>query len=84
VPAPKQAQTYAVGVTVLDVVRKAKADANLSMAAPLAGVTIRATDEARAALEPMLDDIARMLKIESIDWSEAAPAEGAIEVDVRV
>lgn len=80
IAAPKCEQAYKATVVVLDAVRKAKAEANVSMAAPVALVTVTTTPDEKAALETTLDDIARMLKIEKIDLVEGQPAEGLAEV----
>jgi len=84
VPAPKGEQTYAATVAVLDAVRKAKAEANVSMAAPVAKVCITAAPNVMALLESTLEDIQRMLRIENADLKEGAVAEGLAAVETRI
>ena len=84
IPAPKSELTYKATVAVLDAVRKAKAEANASMAAPVAHVRIAAAPENKAAIEATLDDITRMLRIESIELLEGKPAEGLVDVETRI
>jgi valyl-tRNA synthetase len=67
VPEPQSAQLWPLMVQVLDEVRKAKSDANLSIKAPVARVTVTGAPAACAALKQSADDITRMLSIE--DWS---------------
>jgi len=80
VPEPLQANTWAAAVTVVEQVRRAKADANLSMAAPVQHVEIICAPDWLPAVEAAADDIRRTLRIES--WSAVAgtPAEGTVEV----
>lgn len=83
VPEPKSAELWPLMVQVLDEVRKAKADANLSIKAPVARVTVTAAPEACAAILPSSDDITRMLSIE--DWSLKESAEAdALVVDIEL
>jgi valyl-tRNA synthetase len=70
IPAPAQPDTWAATLTVLDAVRKAKADANLSMAAPVPGVRVSAPAPALAALQNVAPDIQGMLKIETLELHE--------------
>lgn len=84
IPAPKSELSYRATVAVLDAVRKAKAEANASMAAPVAHVRVTAEAAVKAALESTLDDITRMLRIESIELTEGTPSEGLVEVLTRV
>ncbi len=80
VPAPEAESTYAVTLAVLDAVRKAKADANVSMAAPVAKVTVTAKPAALEVLGRTLDDIKRMLKIEAAELAEGEPGETLADV----
>jgi valyl-tRNA synthetase len=84
IPEPTHASSYATGMAVVEAVRKAKADANASMAAPVAEVTVRADKVAIAALHTMLDDIERMLKIERTSIEETATGNGSIEVTAKI
>ncbi|MBX3177645.1 MAG: valine--tRNA ligase [Candidatus Hydrogenedentes bacterium] len=65
VPAPAHADTYNVTIAAADAVRKAKADANVSMAAPVRHVAFTVVEKAQPGLEATLEDIQRMLKIEA-------------------
>ena len=84
VPAPQHALTYDATVALVEVVRKAKADANASMAAPVAKVTITAAPDTHAALETALEDIARMLKIEATEFIEGAPEVGLVAAETTM
>jgi valyl-tRNA synthetase len=66
IPAPQHANTYDATVAAADAVRKAKADANVSMAAPVQQANFTVVASAVPAVEATLDDIQRMLKIESV------------------
>lgn len=84
IPAPKHATAYSAAVAVLDAVRKAKAEANVSMAAPVALVRVTAAPATLAAIETIRDDIARMLKIAQIEFAEGAPAAGLALVETQI
>jgi valyl-tRNA synthetase len=84
VEAPTSAQTYDATVVVLDAVRKAKAEANKSMAAPVARVVMTTTAEIRAALEVALDDIRKMLNIEETAFAEGKPEGVLVAVEVTL
>lgn len=77
---PSDPESWGLAVLVMDAVRRAKAEANLSMAAPVARISLSGSEETQRALEPLLDDIRRMLKITSSAWETAEPAEGAVSV----
>ena len=81
IPEPKTAGIWVTTVEVVDLLRKAKADANKSMAAPIrtADVTVKA--EAVPALESALDDIKRMLRIDQVN---VIPAAGEVISSVQV
>jgi len=70
IPAPAQAETYETAIAVVDAVRKAKAEANLSMKAPVKAVTVTANDGVLDALRPAVDDIVRMLHIDRLELAE--------------
>ncbi|MBI2434174.1 MAG: valine--tRNA ligase [Candidatus Hydrogenedentes bacterium] len=78
VPAPASPETYGATVSVLDAVRRAKAEANVSMAAPVARVLVKAGVIAAKALRPALDDIQRMLKITELELLEDAAAAAVV------
>jgi valyl-tRNA synthetase len=81
---PEHPALYTAALTVLDAVRKAKAEANKSMAAPTAKVTITAKAGEIAALESVRTDITQMLNIQELVMQEGKPAEGIAEVTVEV
>ncbi|MFP4500526.1 MAG: valine--tRNA ligase [Candidatus Hydrogenedentota bacterium] len=85
-PAPEAEGVYDNALIVLDAVRKAKAEASKSMAAPVAKVRIVAAAPVLGALRPLADDISSMLNIESLEMEEGKPADGplAVAVDVGV
>jgi valyl-tRNA synthetase len=84
IPAPQHEIAYNAALTVLDAVRRAKADANVSMAAPVAKVTVQTAAETQAALESVLDDIKGMLKIETLEFIEATPPEDLATVETTI
>lgn len=65
VEAPAHADSYDVAVAAADAVRKTKADANVSMAAPVQLAAFTVVEKAQPALEATLEDVRRMLKIET-------------------
>jgi len=84
VPAPQHAQTHKATIEVLDQVRKAKADANASMAAGVAQVIVHAQPEVIEALRPVLEDICRMLRIDEASLREGAAANGLVTVETTL
>ena len=81
VPAPTSNATWTLTLMIVEQVRKAKTDANLSMAAPVASVAIACPASELAAIKVAADDIQRMLRIESLDIAVKA---GADTVNVAV
>jgi valyl-tRNA synthetase len=84
VPAPTSLRTYQAMVAVIEAVRKAKADANLSMKAPVAGVRVIAESAVRAALDATKDDITRMLQIQAFAVEDGKPEAGLAQVEVKL
>ncbi len=84
VPAPDSADTFRATVEVLDSVRKAKAEKNLSMKAPVASVMITASGPVLAALRNVEIDIAGMLSIEQIAYNEGATENGLVRVETSL
>lgn len=84
VPAPEHAESYGVTVRVIDAVRKAKAEANLSIKAPVKRVTVAASEAHRAALSRTMADVTRMLQIEEFDLSDNVVSEEPARVDVEL
>jgi valyl-tRNA synthetase len=84
VPRPKNPLTHAATVAVLEAVRKAKAEANLSMKAPVKQVVITGKPDALGAVSATLDDVRRMLQIRHIDLKEGAPETGVVAVATAV
>ncbi len=81
VPAPQATDTYAAVVAVVEAVRKAKADASQSMAAPVARIVVTHKPGLRAALESAQGDIQRMLRIEAVELAESEAVEGLVAVE---
>jgi len=75
---------YAAAVAVMDAVRKAKADANLSMRAPVARVCVTGKAGTLEALKPAVEDLKGMLHIEIFDLTEGALAAGLVGVEATV
>jgi len=84
VPAPENSLTYKATAAVLDAVRKAKAEANLSMKAPVKQVTVTGKPDALEAVRATAGDISQMLQIEQIEFAEGAPEQGLVEVNTVV
>lgn len=81
VPEPQHGDTFNIAVAVIEAVRKAKTEVNLSMKAPVKGAVITARAATLDALETTLEDIVRMLHIEETDLVEGDP--GASPVTVK-
>ncbi|GMU93948.1 MAG: valine--tRNA ligase [Candidatus Hydrogenedentota bacterium] len=81
---PTHAATYDAMVAVIEAVRKAKAEANLSMKAPVQHVGVTATTETIQALAPCLDDVRGMLHITAIDCHETRPQNPTADVTVTL
>jgi valyl-tRNA synthetase len=84
IPAPKNPLTYAATAAVLEAVRKKKAEASLSMKAPVARVTITGAPEALDAVKATIDDIQRMLQIAQVDFVEGRPETGLVTVETFI
>lgn len=67
-------------MVLLEAIRRAKADASVSMAAPVAEVTVTAVAGAQTVLSPVIDDIGRMLKVEKFTWVAAAAKDAELQV----
>jgi valyl-tRNA synthetase len=67
IPEPETAGVWSTAVEIVDLLRKAKADANKSMAAPISTADIKVRAEAVPALESALDDIRRMLRVGQVN-----------------
>ena len=84
IPEPASADTYALAVTVIEAVRKAKAEASLSMKAPVARVAVTTRPESAAAVRAMQDDVMRMLQVETFDLLEGDPGDAPALVEIRL
>ncbi len=84
IAAPSHASTWSAALSVVEQVRKAKADANLSMAAPVKAVSVCCNAQVCAALEAVSGDLQRMLRIDTLSITSGAPAEGVLEVAVTI
>ena len=80
IPEPVHESTWSVTLAVVEQVRKAKADAKLSMAAPVKSVTVTCTESNKDCMEAVADDIKRMLRIESFT---VATADGDMDVAIE-
>jgi valyl-tRNA synthetase len=81
---PEHAEAYDAALVVIEAVRKAKADANLSVKAPVKRVSVMAKTDTLAAIRATSDDITRMLSIEAMDLAEGEPEEGLAGVQVEL
>jgi valyl-tRNA synthetase len=84
VPAPDHDIAWIASAAVIDQVRKAKADASVSMAAPVAKIVVTAGEKHRAAIESTLDDIKAMLKIEEAVLEDGKPEDGPVTVKTEI
>ncbi len=84
VPAPQHEGLYETALTVIEAVRKAKSDANLSVKAPVQRVLVTAPAAQLAAFEAAKDDVRRMLNIETIETAEGTPDEGLAAVETEL
>ncbi|MEK7795488.1 MAG: valine--tRNA ligase [Candidatus Hydrogenedentota bacterium] len=78
VPEPQHEDLYALSLQVIDAVRKAKAEKNLSIKAPVKNVTVAAPAGVCAALSHATIDVTRMLEIRELDVEEGE------ELSIRV
>lgn len=84
IPDPASRDTYAATVAVLDAVRKAKAEANLSMKAPVAKTLITAGNDVLETLRSIEDDLKGMLHIEKVEWADGDPGEAMVHVQTEL
>jgi valyl-tRNA synthetase len=81
---PASLSVYDVAVAIIEAVRRAKADANLSMKAPVAKVVVTGTPEALATIKLAQDDVIRMLSIEALELTEGNTEQGEVAVQVEL
>lgn len=81
VPEPSNPDTYRAAVTVIEAVRKAKAEADLSMKAPVAQVTVRGTPHALEAVRAAEADIVQMLHIARFETADGDPGGFLLSVE---
>ena len=84
IPAPDHDNIYAASVEVIEAVRRAKAEANRSMAAPVERVDVKAEAVVLSALEASRGDIMGMLKIEALNLEEGKSDNGLAQVQVAL
>jgi valyl-tRNA synthetase len=84
VPAPKNPLTYQATTAVLDAVRKAKAEASLSMKAPVKQVTVTGKPEALEAVQATAGDVTQMLQIEEMIMVEGSVEPALVNVITRI
>jgi valyl-tRNA synthetase len=84
IPQPAIAQTYDAAIAVVEAVRKAKADANLSVKAPVKSVAVTGAAEVLRAIEASRDDVMRMLHIESFEANPGTVETGLVDVQVTL
>ncbi|MCF6287583.1 MAG: class I tRNA ligase family protein, partial [Candidatus Hydrogenedentes bacterium] len=77
---PEHGVSYDAAVAVVEAVRRAKADASVSMAAPVASAAITTAAATISAIEATLGDIQRMLKIETATVAEGSVENGLVSV----
>ncbi|HOJ34713.1 MAG TPA: valine--tRNA ligase [Candidatus Hydrogenedentes bacterium] len=84
VPAPVSPETYSLITTILDAVRKAKAEANLSMKAPVTAVSLVVRPDLVDAVEKVREDIVRMLHIGSWTIAQGEPGGTLVSVETKL
>lgn len=84
IPAPKNALTYPASVALIEAVRKAKAEANLSVKAPVKHVAVSGKSDALDAVKAAADDIRQMLQIDALEYAEGSPETGLLDVNVTL
>ncbi len=84
IPRPVHEQAYPAAVAVIEAVRKAKAEANLSMKAPVPSIQVAAKADTLKALDAVFDDVRRMLQIEKVELQEGEPETGLAAVIVSL
>ncbi len=83
IPEPKSERTWPLTLLVAEAVRKAKADANLSIKAPVKRVAVACNPADAAGLDHAVLDITRMLSINEFDLDEVEnAAEPAMTVEL--
>lgn len=80
IPEPAAENTWAAAVKIVEQVRRAKADANLSMAAPVTRAEILCVPKWQTAIEAVENDVRRTLRIDSITIAATDSVEGDIQV----
>lgn len=84
IPGPKNPVTYEATVVVIEAVRKAKAEANLSMKAPVKKVSVTAPANVLEALQATSSDVTQMLQIEEYALVEGIAETGLASVEVTL
>lgn len=81
---PERTETYAVITAIVDAVRKSKAEANLSMKAPVARVIATVPPELTRMTEAVRDDIVRMLHIGVFEIVAGGSASQPVSVETHL
>jgi valyl-tRNA synthetase len=84
IPAPEHPETWEATIVVVDAVRKAKADANKSMKAPVKQIAITAEARTLNSLQNTLDDIIGMLHIQHVEQTIGPPDNGLAAVQTTM
>ncbi|GMW02442.1 MAG: valine--tRNA ligase [Candidatus Hydrogenedentota bacterium] len=84
VPDPELDITWDALICVLDAVRKAKAEKNLSVKAPVRRTGIIAHRPTLDAIHSVQFDICKMLQIEGMELAEGEPGHGLALIDVEM
>jgi valyl-tRNA synthetase len=83
VPAPSSERTWPLMLQVVEAVRKAKADANLSIKAPVKRVAVQCNVDDGQALSHAVLDVTRMLSIQEFDLDDK-PGHAELQVTVEL
>ncbi|HNR32573.1 MAG TPA: class I tRNA ligase family protein, partial [Candidatus Hydrogenedentes bacterium] len=84
IPAPSSELQYPAAVGVFEAVRKAKAEANASMAAPVARVVVAGQPAVLDALREMQEDLVKMLNIQALECVSGTPETGLVAVETTM
>ncbi len=84
IPAPASEELFAAVVGVIEAVRRAKAEASKSMKAPVKHLLITGASHTLDALTTAMDDIRRMLSVETVGLEAGTPENGLVAVRVEI
>jgi valyl-tRNA synthetase len=84
IPAPRMEGLFDTTLAVIEAVRKAKAEANLSMKADVERIRVNAQGALREALALTLPDIKRMMNVKEVEWADGPSEDGSLSVETVI